>query len=95
MFSTVPAGSNLSTKQQHDASSQAQTFAIKHGDKNKPTGNGKPPRPNPHDNRIAFWRMTWTSNGDLAAEQGDRVEQLRDRLHQWWDNVGAQLPSTQ
>ena len=31
---------------------------------------------------------------NLAAGQADRVQQLRDRLHQWWDEVGAKLPST-
>jgi len=31
---------------------------------------------------------------NLAAEQAERARQLRARLHQWWDEVGAQLPST-
>lgn len=30
---------------------------------------------------------------NVAADQPDRVRALRDRLHQWWDEVRAQLPS--
>jgi arylsulfatase A-like enzyme len=29
---------------------------------------------------------------DLAATQPERAAQLRTRLHEWWKEVGAQLP---
>jgi hypothetical protein len=29
---------------------------------------------------------------DLATQQPERAAQLRTRLHDWWKEVGAQLP---
>jgi arylsulfatase A-like enzyme len=30
---------------------------------------------------------------DLAAQQPEKARQLRDRLHVWWKEIGAQLPT--
>jgi arylsulfatase A-like enzyme len=46
------------------------------------------------DNHVELYciRDDPSEKHDLAAAQPDRAAQLRARLHDWWKEVGAQLP---
>ena len=46
------------------------------------------------DNHVELYRLSDDPGElhDLAAQQPERAAQLRTRLHDWWKEVGAQLP---